>query len=277
LYRAFTNEFDEIISAKSLKEDETFRSIRWNLRCLRYAFDFRKTRHLVRTREIISDFETNRASLASSDIVAVVLVDHSGSLRRDNRAFLALNSVELITDFLCMLDVPHEILGFTTSSWRGGKSRTKWMDRGKPESPGRLCDLLYIVYREFDEPSHQAPPELLHILNYDLLKENVDGEALLTAASRLERRAESHKLVFMVSDGAPVDDSTLLANGSEYLTNHLKEVIEKLEINPMFGLYGIGIGYDVGRYYGNSLNINNVLDLRESLPAFVNSALADIV
>jgi cobaltochelatase CobT len=148
-----------------------------------------------------------------------------------------------------------EILGFTTRAWKGGQSRERWLAAGKPSNPGRLNDLRHIVYKAADAPWRRARRSLGLMLREGLLKENIDGEALLWAHERLLPRTEKRKILMVISDGAPVDDSTLSVNPGNYLEKHLREVIEYIETRSPVELTAIGIGHDVTRYYRRAVTI----------------------
>ena len=156
----------------------------------------------------------------------------------------------------CLIKV--EILGFTSSAWKGGKSREKWINNNKPSNPGRLNDLRHIIYKNADSPWRRSKKNLGLLLKEGILKENIDGEALLWAHNRLLVRNEKRKILMVISDGAPVDDSTLSANPGNYLERNLREVIDNIEKRNSIELLAIGIGHDVSRYYNNAATINDV-------------------
>ncbi|HTO30311.1 MAG TPA: CobT protein [Pararhizobium sp.] len=177
---------------------------------------------------------------------------------RGQSIIMAAAAADIAQNFLRQLGCKVEILGFTTSSWRGGKSRIRWERSGEMEKPGRLCDLLHIVYRSAaDTRISSLNYGLKNMLRPDLLKENVDGEALEWASERLFKRDETSKLLLVLSDGAPVDDSTLKANGPYYLIRHLAQVISRLESDERIHLMAIGLGHDVGKYYKISHRIDS--------------------
>jgi cobaltochelatase CobT len=180
--------------------------------------------------------------------VVSLLVDHSRSMR-GQRAILALVLIELLTDHCLRLGAAVEILGYTTVSWHGGESRETWRRAGKPKNPGRLCDLLHIIYRTADETAPGAGWSIRNLLREQLLKENVDGEAVQWACARLRARAELRKILIGISDGAPVDDSTLLENGPKYLDAHMREVMAGIAATGDIEPVGIGIDHDLTRYY----------------------------
>jgi cobaltochelatase CobT len=163
----------------------------------------------------------------------------------------------------CMVKV--EILGFTTKHWKGGLSREKWMNNDKPVFPGRLNDLRHIIYKAADTPWRQAKKNIGLMLKEGLLKENIDGEALQWAYKKMIKRKEERKILMVISDGAPVDDSTLSSNSSDYLETNLKNVVKWIEKNSEIELLAIGIGHDVTRYYDKALKIADVQDLGDAM------------
>ena len=158
-----------------------------------------------------------------------------------------------------------EILGFTTKAWKGGSSREKWIKEGKPSNPGRLNDLRHIVYKSADSPSRRSKQNLGLLLREGILKENIDGEALVWANNRLKNRQEKRKILIVISDGAPVDDSTLSVNPGNYLERNLRDVINQIEGKKEIELVAIGIGHDVSRYYSKAITIMDVDQLGEVL------------
>jgi cobaltochelatase CobT len=202
-----------------------------------------------------------RASLSKQtreDMVMSLLIDHSGSMRGRSINFTAA-AVDFVQDFLRHLGCKVEVLGYTTSSWKGGRSRHRWLRNGKPPNPGRLCDLLHIVYRSASDTRKSSLGEpYKNMLLPRLLKENVDGEAIEWAVSRLKARPEKHKFLLVISDGAPVDDSTLSANHNAYLWEHLKETIASVRAEDAVELMAIGIGFSVGNLYFNSVEVDEL-------------------
>ena len=154
-----------------------------------------------------------------------------------------------------------EVLGFTTRTWKGGKARDTWIKENKPKLPGRLNELLHIIYKNADAPVRRTKKNFGIMLKEGLLKENIDGEALDWAYKRLNARSEKRKILMVISDGAPVDDSTLSSNKSSYLDNHLKHIIKSIEKRGAVELLAIGIGHDVTRYYAKAVTILDVDDL----------------
>jgi cobaltochelatase CobT len=188
------------------------------------------------------------------DTVVSLLIDNSGSMRGRPIAVAAM-SADILARTLERCGVKVEILGFTTRAWKGGQTREKWLADGKPPSPGRLNDLRHIIYKSADMPYRRARKSLGLMLREGLLKENIDGEALLWAHSRLSQRPEQRQILMVISDGAPVDDSTLSVNPGNYLENHLRAVIQWIETRSNVELTAIGIGHDVTRYYRRAVTL----------------------
>lgn len=188
------------------------------------------------------------------DTVVTLLIDNSGSMRGRPISIAAI-SADIMARTLERCGVKTEILGFTTRAWKGGQSREDWLAAGRPPLPGRLNDLRHIIYKRADEPWRRARTALGLMMREGLLKENIDGEALLWAHSRLIARAEERRILMVISDGAPVDDSTLSVNSGVYLERHLRQVIEWIETRSPVQLVAIGIGHDVTRYYKRAVTI----------------------
>ncbi|MET0240949.1 MAG: cobaltochelatase subunit CobT, partial [Sphingobium sp.] len=188
------------------------------------------------------------------DTVVTLLIDNSGSMRGRPIGIAAI-SADIMARTLERCGVKTEILGFTTRAWKGGQSREDWLAAGRPATPGRLNDLRHIIYKEADEPWRRARTSLGLMMREGLLKENIDGEALLWAHSRLIVRREDRRILMVISDGAPVDDSTLSVNSGTYLERHLRQVIDWIETKSPIQLVAIGIGHDVTRYYKRAVTI----------------------
>ena len=188
------------------------------------------------------------------DTVVSLLIDNSGSMR-GRPITIAAMCADILARTLERCSVKTEVLGFTTKAWKGGKSRESWLEEGKQPAPGRLNDLRHIIYKTADEPVSRAKRNLGLMLREGLLKENIDGEALEWAHKRLLARTEQRKILMVISDGAPVDDSTLSVNAGNYLERHLKQVIQKIELDSTIELTAIGIGHDVNRYYRKAVTI----------------------
>ncbi len=198
------------------------------------------------------------------DTVVSLLIDNSGSMR-GRPITVAAMSADILARTLERCGVKVEILGFTTRAWKGGNAREKWVAQGKPANPGRLNDLRHIVYKSADAPWRRSRKNLGLMLREGLLKENIDGEALLWAHSRLIARTEQRRILMVISDGAPVDDATLSANPGNYLERHLRDVIEWIETRSPVELTAIGIGHDVTRYYRRAVTIVDAEELGGTL------------
>ena len=194
------------------------------------------------------------------DTTVTLLIDNSGSMRGKPIMIAALTT-DMIAATLEKCKIKVEILGFTTKAWKGGKTREHWLNNGKLKNPGRLNDLRHIIYKSADQNSKKSKVNLGLMLKEGLLKENIDGEALLWASSRLAKRPESRKILIVISDGAPVDDSTLSVNNSNYLEKHLKSTILSIEERSNVELLAIGIGHNVGQYYSKAITIHDVEEL----------------
>ena len=205
------------------------------------------------------------------DTVVSLLIDNSGSMRGRPISIAAI-STEILAKTLERCNVKCEILGFTTKAWKGGHSREKWLSLGRPKNPGRLNDLRHIIYKNADEPWRRAKLNLGLMMKEGLLKENIDGEALEWAHKRLIKREENRKILLVISDGAPVDDSTLSVNPANYLEKHLRHVINKIETTNRVQLLAIGIGHDVTRYYKKAVTITDA----EQLAGAMTEQLADL-
>jgi len=191
------------------------------------------------------------------DTIVTLLIDNSGSMRGRPITVAAL-SADILARTLERCGVKVEILGFTTRSWKGGKARDEWIKNGRPTSPGRLNEIRHIIYKSANTPWRRSKTNLGLMLREGILKENIDGEAIEWASDRLKKRPENRKILMVISDGAPVDDSTLSTNSGSYLDKHLRKIIKKVEINSNIELLAIGIGHDVTRYYKQALTIIEV-------------------
>ena len=198
------------------------------------------------------------------DTVVSLLIDSSGSMRGRSMTLAAICG-DIIGSTLERCYVKTELLGFTTKHWKGGDARKAWVNQGSPSNPGRLNDLRHIIFKSADNSFRRARKNFGVMLRDGLLKENIDGEALLWAASRLRVRPEQRKILIVISDGAPVDDSTLSTNHSNFLDNHLRQIINMIETQSSVELLAIGIGHDVTKYYEKSITINRAEELAEAL------------
>jgi cobaltochelatase CobT len=205
------------------------------------------------------------------DTVVTILIDNSGSMR-GRPIMVAAVCADILARTLERCGVKTEILGFTTRAWKGGQSREDWLKAGKPPQPGRLNDLRHIIYKAADSPWRRARRNLGLMMREGLLKENIDGEALMWAHQRLIGRPEQRRILMVISDGAPVDDSTLSVNSGHYLERHLREVIAEIEGKSPVQLIAIGIGHDVTRYYRRAVTIVDV----EQLAGAITDQLAEL-
>ncbi len=284
-YRAFTERFDETVKAEDLCQNDELVKLRLmldrqvaSMQALVTRLANRLQRRLMAQQMRHWEFDLEEGLLDAGrlsrvvvspahplsykrekqtdfrDTVVTLLIDNSGSMR-GRPITLAAMSADILARTLERCGVKVEILGFTTRAWKGGQSRDAWAKAGKPPLPGRLNDLRHIIYKEADKPWRHARKNLGLMLREGLLKENIDGEALLWAAGRLIARPEDRKIMMVISDGAPVDDSTLSANPGNYLEQHLKAVIDWIENHTGIELAAIGIGHDVTRTYRRAVMI----------------------
>ena len=284
-YKVYSEEFDEIITAQNICEEEELNRLRSYLDQQLKSFQTiisrlanRLQRKLLAKQNRSWDFDLEEGLLDTSrltriimdpyhslsfkkekdtdfkDTVVSLLIDNSGSMR-GRPITVAAMSADILARTLERCGVKVEILGFTTKAWKGGKSREHWMQNNKIPSPGRLNDLRHIVYKAADEPWRRSKKNLGLMMREGLLKENIDGEALLWAHKRLQGRYEARKILMVISDGAPVDDSTLSVNTGNYLEKHLRGVISWIEEKSSIQLLAVGIGHDVTRYYKRAVTI----------------------
>lgn len=290
-YEPFTREFDEIVTADELCEGLELSRLRAmldkqlaNLQNVVSRLANRLQRRLMAQQNRGWDFDLEEGILDAAklarivatpstslsfkqeqdtdfrDTVVTLLIDNSGSMRGRPITIAAL-SADILARTLERCGVKVEILGFTTRQWKGGQSRERWVENGKPPKPGRLNDLRHIIYKAADTPWRRARKNLGLMLREGLLKENIDGEALLWAHERLLGRSEQRRILMVISDGAPVDDSTLSVNSGNYLERHLREVIDWIQARSPVELLAIGIGHDVTRYYQRAVTINDPEEL----------------
>ncbi|WP_455480661.1 cobaltochelatase subunit CobT [Bartonella sp. B12(2025)] len=208
------------------------------------------------------------------DTVVSLLIDNSGSMR-GRPITVAASCADILAQTLERCGVKVEILGFTTKTWKGGKSREKWLNQHKPNNPGRLNDLCHIIYKRADTTWRRARRNLGLMLQEGLLKENIDGEALIWAHKRLLSRREQRRILMVISDGAPVDDSTLSVNSSHYLEKHLRAVIQEIQTHSPIELIAIGIGHDVTRYYQRAVTIMNAEELANAVTKQLAALFSD--
>ena len=290
-YKAYTEEFDEIINAEDLESEEELNRLRKNLdQQLLQLKNFvsklanKLQRKLLAKQNRSWNFDLEEGLLDTSklpriimdpfnslsfkkekdiefkDTLVTILIDNSGSMRGKPISVAAI-CADILARTLERCGVKVEILGFTTKHWKGGSSREKWMKDDKPNLPGRLNDLRHIIYKSADMPWRQGKNNMGLMLKEGLLKENIDGEALKWACNKMSKRKEERKILMVISDGAPVDDSTLSANNSNYLETNLKNMVKWIENKTNIELLAIGIGHDVTRYYNQAIKITDVQDL----------------
>jgi cobaltochelatase CobT len=290
-YKTYTEEFDEIIKAEDLENVEELIRLRKNLdQQLLQLKNFisklanKLQRKLLAKQNRSWNFDLEEGLLDTSklpriimdpfnsltfkkekdiefkDTLVTILIDNSGSMRGKPISVAAI-CADILSRTLEKCAVKVEILGFTTKHWKGGLSREKWMKNEKPTLPGRLNDLRHIIYKSADTPWRQAKNNMGLMLKEGLLKENIDGEALKWAFNKMNRRKEDRKILMVISDGAPVDDSTLSTNTSDYLESNLKKTVKWIENKTNIELLAIGIGHDVTRYYNQAVKITDVQDL----------------
>ena len=290
-YKIFTNKFDEMKNAEDLENEEEITRLRknldqqlTNLQSLVTKLANKLQRQLLAKQNRSWEFDLEEGILDASklsrviidpfhplsfkmekevdfkDTVVSLLIDNSGSMRGRPISVAAI-CADILSRTLERCSVKVEILGFTTKNWKGGKSREKWNLENKPINPGRLNDLRHIIYKSADKPWRQSKKNLGLMLKEGLLKENIDGEALLWAFKRIATRKEERKILMVISDGAPVDDSTLSVNSGDYLEKHLKKTVKWIEENSKVEILAVGIGHDVTRYYNRAIKIADVQEL----------------
>ncbi len=198
--------------------------------------------------------------LEFKDTIVSLLIDNSGSMRGRPITIAAI-CADILSRTLERCSVKVEILGFTTKNWKGGQSREDWNKKGKIKNPGRLNDLRHIIYKSGDIHWRQSKNNIGLMLKEGILKENIDGEAILWAYNRLIKRKEERKILMVISDGAPVDDSTLSVNSGDFLEKHLKKIVKYIENKSNIEILAIGIGHDVSRYYKKAIKITDVQEL----------------
>ena len=294
-YKIFTTQFDEVINAIELATPEESQRLRmqldqliaphqttigklanrlqrllqaqqnrsWNYNLEEGLLDTAQLHRVItRPGDPLSFKQESESKF--KDTVVSLLIDSSGSMRGRSMTLAAICG-DIIGSTLERCYVKTELLGFTTKHWKGGDARKAWVNQGSPSNPGRLNDLRHIIFKAADENFRKARKSFGIMLREGLLKENVDGEALAWAHQRLIKRNEERKILIVISDGAPVDDSTLSTNHSNFLDNHLRQIIASIEAQSNVELLAIGIGHDVTKYYERSITINRAEDLAEAL------------
>ncbi len=294
-YKIFTNEFDQIIKAEELCDIEELIHLRkqldlklsklkavtrkhanqflhklqarqkrtWQFGLESGVIDSSKLALLIADPNYLEYYKAEKIT-DNNDTVVTLLLDNSGSMR-GRPITVAAMSAEILSKTLESCGIKVEILGFTTVEWKGGKSRAKWINDNSPKNPGRLNDLRHIIYKSADMPWRGARKNLGIMLKEGILKENIDGEAISWACSRLAFRPEKRRILMVISDGAPVDDSTISSNSPSYLDNNLKDIIHLVEKHHDIEMIAIGIGHDVTRYYDNAVIIRDVDELGDAM------------
>ena len=300
-YKIFTTKFDEMVKAENLEEADEANKLRKSLDQQLIGFQDVVTklanklqRQLLAKQNRAWEFDLEEGLLDSSklpriimdpynslsfkkekdldfkDTIVTLLIDNSGSMRGRPITIAAI-CADILSRTLERCSVKVEILGFTTKNWKGGQSREFWNKREKPKKPGRLNDLRHIIYKGADTHWRQAKNNLGLMLKEGLLKENIDGEAINWAFSRLKKRKEERKILMVISDGAPVDDSTLSVNSGDFLEKHLKRVVKFIEEKTEIEVLAIGIGHDVSRYYNRAIKISDVNELGDVMISQLSS------
>ncbi len=300
-YKIFTSQFDEIVKAENLENADEATKLRKNLDQQLIGFQDVITklanklqRQLLAKQNRAWEFDLEEGLLDSSklpriiidpynslsfkkekdldfkDTVVTLLIDNSGSMRGRPITIAAL-CADILSRTLERCSVKVEILGFTTKNWKGGQSRELWTRNSKPKTPGRLNDLRHIIYKGADTHWRQAKNNLGLMLKEGLLKENIDGEAISWAYNRIKKRKEERKILMVISDGAPVDDSTLSVNSGDFLEKHLKKTVKFIENKSDIEVLAIGIGHDVSRYYDKAIKITDVNELGDVMISQLSS------
>ena len=300
-YKIFTNKFDETTKAENLENSEDAIKLRKTLDQQLIGFQDIITklanklqRQLLAKQNRAWEFDLEEGLLDSSklpriimdpynslsfkkekdldfkDTIVTLLIDNSGSMRGRPITIAAI-CADILSRTLERCSVKVEILGFTTKNWKGGQSREYWNKKGKPKTPGRLNDLRHIIYKSADSQWRQAKNNLGLMLKEGLLKENIDGEAISWAFGRLKKRKEERKILMVISDGAPVDDSTLSVNSGDFLEKHLKKTVKFIEEKTDVEILAIGIGHDVSRYYDRAIKITDVNELGDVMISQLSS------
>ena len=300
-YKIYTTQFDEITKAENLENADEAIKLRKTLDQQLIGFHDLITklanklqRQLLAKQNRAWEFDLEEGLLDSSklpriimdpynslsfkkekdldfkDTIVTLLIDNSGSMRGRPITIAAI-CADILSRTLERCSVKVEILGFTTKNWKGGQCREFWNKEGKPKTPGRLNDLRHIIYKGADTHWRQAKNNLGLMLKEGLLKENIDGEAINWAFSRLKKRKEERKILMVISDGAPVDDSTLSVNSGDFLEKHLKKVVKFIEEKTEIEILAIGIGHDVSRYYDRAIKITDVNELGDVMISQLSS------
>ena len=304
-YKVYTTEFDEIAKAETLEDAKETQRLRKNLDQQLIGFQDLITklanklqRQLLAKQNRAWEFDLEEGLLDSSkltriimdpynslsfmkekeldfkDTIVTLLIDNSGSMRGRPITIAAL-CADILSRTLERCSVKVEVLGFTTKNWKGGKSREAWTKRDRPKNPGRLNDLRHIIYKGADTQWRQTKNNIGLMLKEGLLKENIDGEAISWAFNRIKKRKEERKILMVISDGAPVDDSTLSVNSGDFLEKHLKKIVKFIETKSDVEILAIGIGHDVSRYYDKAIKITDVHELGDVMISQLSGLFED--
>ena len=274
-YSIYTTEFDQVLEATGL-----------SYKLVSISPDFEKgflernpsewEQAVVQAETIFAGLNKPKPSTLSerdhaSNTAVLLLVDQSGSMKGQPMAYTAAG-LRKLTNILQECGIKSEVIGFTTAGWHGGFVRQKWIEKGRPPRPGRLCALLHIIYKSFDD-AELSEPAWREMSNPDMLRENVDGEAIEFAEARLLERPETNRVLLVISDGAAVDDSTLTQNGPSFLYRHATETISRVETDGKIALCAIGVNYRVNEWYQNSAVVSDGDGLIEAAIALIEKSL----
>jgi cobaltochelatase CobT len=270
-YSVFTRRYDRTVSAEKLDSvigvpgSSSSRALNLAWQEYRDGLEGWKAKATLKVLETAQVLRNQLTDAQRKDTLLTILVDQSGSMRGPKMLMTAMTS-DILQATLTGIGVNCEVLGFTTIGWHGGRSRRRWRWMGRPRNPGRLCDLLHVIYKDVaDKRAGTDGWQFRQMLRPDLPKENIDGEAIEWAASRMRLHSSSHKVLLVISDGAPVDDSTILANDVEYLPRHLISVLQDIEESGDIKVCALGLAHDVEGYYP----LGEKVEVPEDLPVAI--------
>lgn len=281
-YTIYTSEFDQTLTGRQLSKRDPISSravsggmtkdiLESYLFFSAYFFDDLLPEEMIKFAQTLTDQDWKELN----NTTVTVIADHSGSLMTDNGKGSAITrlTLEILSGVFSLLGVKFEVLGFTTVNWQGGNSRKKWKKNWQPALPGRLCDLMHIIYHSYDDLLLGPSPFLSNLFRRDLLKENVDGEAFEWALSRLRQRSDERKIFICLSDGAPVDDSTMMVNHENFLNNHASQVLTQGVAKGDVEFHGIGIDYSLHEWFESSVLLHEVENIAEITFPFIRKIL----
>lgn len=281
-YTIYTSEFDQTLTGRQLSERDpkSSRPVSWGVTkeslesYLFYSahfFDNLLPEEMAKFAQSLTDQDWKNLN----NTTMTVLADHSGSLMTDGGkgSVITRLTLEILSGVFSLLGVKFEILGFTTVNWQGGNSRKQWMRNGQPALPGRLCDLMHIIYHSYDDIPVGPSPFLSNLFRRDLLKENVDGEAFEWALSRLRQRLNERKVLICLSDGAPVDDSTMMVNQENFLGKHASHVLKQSIVKGDVEFHGIGVNYRLHEWFESSIYLPEEEIIPELIFPFIKRVL----